>query len=81
MSRIYDDNGDNTLDVDEFCSAIMTMGWSASQAMQVFGEIDKDGSGVISLDEFIQWFAENGRDGWSHMGNISETDTPSNYSE
>ncbi len=72
--RVYDDNGDNTLDRDEFFSAIMTLGWSESEVEQIFAEIDKDNNGVVSLEEFIDWFAERGRHPISQEDASSESD-------
>lgn len=46
--------------MDEFCSAVMTLGWSSEAAKQIFDEIDQDDSGLVSLEEFIYWFADRG---------------------
>ena len=71
---MYDDNGDNTLDREEFFSAIMTLGWSESEIEQIFVDIDKDNNGVVSLEEFIDWFAERGRHPISQEDASSESD-------
>ncbi|GMH40275.1 hypothetical protein BSKO_08179 [Bryopsis sp. KO-2023] len=56
--RIYDDNGDGTLDLEEFVSAMGVCGFEDEDNETVFASIDTDGSGTVSLDEFIAWYVE-----------------------
>ena len=78
VARIYDENGDGTLDAEEFSSGIATPGWSTSDAQQIFEDIDEDGSSLVSLQEFIRWFAESGKTiNASGSREPSDTDTKS----
>lgn len=56
--RIYDDNGDGSLDFEEFLSAMQVCGYSEEDNKQMFSEIDKDGSGCVGLEELISWYAQ-----------------------
>lgn len=37
----------------------MTQGWFSEDANQIFAEIDEDEGGLVSLEEFIHWFADH----------------------
>lgn len=54
--RIVDDNNNGQIDIKEFSKAISehALGWSAAQVKAVFDHFDKDKSGAISFDEFMQ---------------------------
>jgi len=53
--RIYDDDGNKNLTLEEFCEGINDYGlnFPQEQAKEVFGLFDKDNSGTISFDEFL----------------------------
>ena len=54
--RVIDDNGSRTLDLQELEYGLRDFGVNMSRAEvnQLFNEIDKDHSGHISFDEFLQ---------------------------
>ena len=53
---MIDDNRSRTLDREELANGLQEFGVSMSrtQANQLFDELDTDGSGLISFDEFLQ---------------------------
>mmetsp|Transcript_23288 Transcript_23288/g.59529 ORF Transcript_23288/g.59529 Transcript_23288/m.59529 type:complete len:329 (-) Transcript_23288:462-1448(-) len=53
---IYDDNRSGTLDFDEFTHALALIGFDEAEAASMFKEIDKDGSGEVSYQEFEFWY-------------------------
>eukprot|EP01026_Neomeris_dumetosa_P007785 TRINITY_DN12416_c0_g1_i4.p1 TRINITY_DN12416_c0_g1~~TRINITY_DN12416_c0_g1_i4.p1 ORF type:complete len:306 (-),score=35.44 TRINITY_DN12416_c0_g1_i4:228-1145(-) len=59
--KVFDTNSDGTLDEDEFCMGIQSAGYSLQEAQKVFQEIDQDASGVITLQEYEQWFINERR--------------------
>lgn len=54
--KIADDNGNGTLDVQEFNKAMhdFRMGLNPKQCTIAFGVFDRDGSGEITYDEFLR---------------------------
>jgi len=53
--RIYDDDGNKSLNLEEFCEGVKDYGLDFSQEKceEVFSMYDKDGSGQLSFDEFL----------------------------
>lgn len=51
-----DDNRDRKLDLEEMKLGLQEYGadMDAGQVTELFKEIDKDGSGTVSLDEFLR---------------------------
>lgn len=58
---VYDDDHSGTLDGDEFVHAMQLLGFSPEEVVTMFKEIDQDGSGEISYDEFEAWYVNNHR--------------------
>lgn len=54
--RIIDDNGSRTLDRDELMKGLYDYGlkFTKAEVTQIVSDIDKDRSGHISFNEFIQ---------------------------
>jgi len=54
--RIVDDDGDKRLSIDEFRKMVAEhqLGWTAAQTQLVYNIFDKDGSGGIEFDEFLE---------------------------
>ena len=54
--RIMDDNGNKTLDKDEFSKGLRDYGVQVTpdQVDELFQQIDKDGSGSIDYEEFLR---------------------------
>jgi Ca2+-binding EF-hand superfamily protein len=57
--QVYDDDNSGTLDEEEFVHAMEQIGCSSDDSVAVFKEIDIDGSGEVSFQEFKSWFFEN----------------------
>lgn len=58
--QIYDDDRSGTLDEEEFVYAMsQTGGYTEEYANQMFREIDSDGSGEVTFDEFRLWYIGN----------------------
>jgi len=58
--QIYDDDHSGTLDEEEFVFAMSeTARYSEEDAKKMFVEIDVDGSGEVSFEEFQVWFVSN----------------------
>jgi len=51
-----DDDGSRTLGYEEFKKGIMESGLNVSEdsSKEMFGEFDNDGSGTVSIDEFLR---------------------------
>ncbi len=60
---IYDDDRSGTLDEEEFSHALGVLGFDMDEAASMFREIDRDGSGEISFEEFEQVGHGRGRAG------------------
>ena len=56
MFRIFDDDGNKALNVDEFVTGMRDYGTKLSdtQLKSLFSQFDKDGSGAISFDELLK---------------------------
>ena len=54
----YDKSGEGTLDVNEFALAVEDMGFPSKFAMELFIELDNDGSGAVSHIELIDALLE-----------------------
>jgi len=54
--RIYDDNGDKTLNQEEFHKAMteLRMGLSPEEIHTAFGVFDRDGNGSVDYNEFLR---------------------------
>ena len=54
--RVIDDNGSRTIDRQELENGIRDFGLNMSRAEvnQLFDDLDKDHSGLVSFDEFLQ---------------------------
>ena len=52
--KIFDKDGDGTIDVDEFMHAMSSMGerLSKKEVKALMAEVDKDGNGKIDINEF-----------------------------
>ncbi|GMH33915.1 hypothetical protein BSKO_01749 [Bryopsis sp. KO-2023] len=68
--RIYDTNGDESLDEDEFLSAMEAAGYGSTECKEIFDRIDRDQSRSISVDEFLEWYV-----------NVDESETPPDCAE
>jgi len=53
---VIDDNRSRTLDREELNNGLRDFGvtMSSAEVNQLFNELDKDNSGLISFDEFLQ---------------------------
>ncbi|KAA0155664.1 hypothetical protein FNF27_03921 [Cafeteria roenbergensis] len=53
--NLFDTDGSGTIDPKELKSAMQSLGFEAKNATiyQMIGDIDKDGSGAIDFDEFL----------------------------
>ena len=57
-----DDDHSGTLDEEEFVYAMSTTAeFTEEEAMTMFKEIDADGSGEVTFDEFQTWWIANER--------------------
>lgn len=54
--RLMDDNRDRKLDLEEMKLGLQEFGanMNGSQVAELFKEIDKDGSGTVSIEEFLR---------------------------
>lgn len=54
--RVIDDNGSKTLDRDELAKGLQDFGvrMSSSEVNELFNDLDRDHSGLVSFDEFLQ---------------------------
>ncbi|GFH08605.1 uncharacterized protein HaLaN_03591 [Haematococcus lacustris] len=53
---IYDDNRSGTLDQEEFSHAMAVVGFDPHDIHAMFKEMDVDGSGEVSFQEFEAWY-------------------------
>ena len=53
---MIDDNGSKTLDRDELAKGLQDFGvrMSSSEVNELFNDLDRDHSGLVSFDEFLQ---------------------------
>ncbi|KAG2447935.1 hypothetical protein HYH02_007388 [Chlamydomonas schloesseri] len=56
---VFDDDQSGELDEDEFVSAMELTGHTAAEAAGIFHQIDTDGSGAVSWEEFRTWYTSN----------------------
>ena len=63
MFRKYDEDGNGTLDVDEFVGAMRELGLGTTEedAQIIFGSFDHDGGGTIDIDEFMEAYMDQWR--------------------
>lgn len=56
LFRIYDDNGDKTLQESEMIKAFgeMRLGLTEQEMIMAFNEFDRDGNGTVDYDEFLR---------------------------
>jgi hypothetical protein len=50
--QMYDADGTGELEVDEFVSVLALAGFGQEEARRIFSEVDKDGGGSVSMEEF-----------------------------
>lgn len=67
MFNKYDSNGDGTIDKDEFHDMCYALGhYLDGETFEVaWTEVEADGSGSISYDEFATWWSSDDR--WAHL--------------
>eukprot|EP00928_Gymnodinium_smaydae_P015617 TRINITY_DN15787_c0_g1_i1.p1 TRINITY_DN15787_c0_g1~~TRINITY_DN15787_c0_g1_i1.p1 ORF type:complete len:276 (-),score=73.43 TRINITY_DN15787_c0_g1_i1:399-1226(-) len=55
--KMYDADGNGVLDTEEMGNLFLSLGWAMTEVERqtLFDEIDTDGSGNISYDEFVDW--------------------------
>ncbi|KAK3243472.1 hypothetical protein CYMTET_42489 [Cymbomonas tetramitiformis] len=61
MWDYWDADGNGELDPQELSSVLQDIGASEKEAVEYFYEIDVDDSGLISKDEFLDWWLGQGR--------------------
>jgi len=59
--RMYDTDGSNELDEGEFIKVMGVAGFEPEEAREMFGKVDVDNGGTVSLDEFESWWVETQR--------------------
>jgi len=58
--QLFDKDGTGSVEEEELSSMLMTLGMAeeaASTARAIMAEIDVDGGGSITFDEFVEWMA------------------------
>jgi Ca2+-binding EF-hand superfamily protein len=55
MFKQYDVDGQGSLDVEEFSKVLTDLNYNASTTEAAVKALDKDGNGVISFSEFLDW--------------------------
>ena len=58
----FDEDQNGTIDRDEFAQFLAAIGkqMSSDQVATGFAQIDRDGSGQIEFDEFVDWWEQRG---------------------
>ncbi|GFH32559.1 EF-hand domain-containing protein, partial [Haematococcus lacustris] len=59
--KVYDTDGSGELDRDEFVEVLGVAGFTSDEAHSIFGKVDTDGGGSVSLVEFEKWWIESQR--------------------
>ncbi|KAL6759441.1 hypothetical protein V8C86DRAFT_2575256 [Haematococcus lacustris] len=59
--KVYDTDGSGELDRDEFVEVLGVAGFTSEEANSIFGKVDTDGGGSVSLVEFEVWWIESQR--------------------
>eukprot|EP00201_Polytomella_parva_P011119 CAMPEP_0175057084 /NCGR_PEP_ID=MMETSP0052_2-20121109/11058_1 /TAXON_ID=51329 ORGANISM="Polytomella parva, Strain SAG 63-3" /NCGR_SAMPLE_ID=MMETSP0052_2 /ASSEMBLY_ACC=CAM_ASM_000194 /LENGTH=355 /DNA_ID=CAMNT_0016322239 /DNA_START=64 /DNA_END=1132 /DNA_ORIENTATION=+ len=54
--KVYDDNLSGGLDEEEFASALQLAGFDEQEAVSLFKKVDVDESGMVSFEEFRDWY-------------------------
>ena len=61
--QVFDSDGSGELDAEEFREALAQFGFEDKDEQDaMFREIDADGGGTVSWDEFLRWW--RGEDDW-----------------
>lgn len=60
--RMFDSGGDGSIEAHEIVKLLKATGWQGSdeEAQAIMQELDDDGSGEVSFDEFFSWCVETG---------------------
>lgn len=59
--NLFDTDGNGTIDIKEMKAALDAMGFETPSGVtiyQMIGEIDKDRSGSVDFDEFVEFFTQ-----------------------